>query len=150
MATLFMLRRMRCASRMPRPGKGSCMDPTLTEAQAEALAATRRILAVIGLKAFGGDEAAFTQQDRQLLAAYDSGLLGEDLRVFAEWHEDLGTDPDDALAEMRRRFQQQPPPVRSRPTHHGPTRRNLGRLRSPDRGFKMAETWVMRLELQVK
>ena len=80
------------------------MDPTQTEAQARALAATRSILAVMRLEASGGDEASLTEQDRGLIAGYDSGRLAEDLRVFAEWHEALGTDPDDALAKMRRRL----------------------------------------------
>lgn len=80
------------------------MDPTHTEAQARALAATRRILAVMRLEASGGDEASLTGQDRELTAGYDSGHLAENLRVFAEWHEALGTDPDDALAQMRRRL----------------------------------------------
>lgn len=75
-----------------------------TEAQARALASTRRILAVVRLEASGGEEAALTEQDRELLAGYDSDGLAEDLRVFAEWHEALGTDPDDALGEMRRRL----------------------------------------------
>ena len=84
------------------------MDPTRTEAQARALAATRRILSVMRLEASGGDEAALTEQDRELIAGYDSGGLAEDLRVFAEWHEALGTDPDDAPAEMRRRLGEGP------------------------------------------
>ena len=80
------------------------MDPTRTEAQARALAATRRISSVMRLEASGGDDAAPTQQDRELIAGYDSWRLAEDLRVFAEWHEALGTDPDDALAKMRQRL----------------------------------------------
>ena len=57
------------------------------------------------LEASGGEEASLTDQDRELLAGYDSERLAEDLRLFAEWHEALGTDPNEALAEMRRRLQ---------------------------------------------
>lgn len=89
---------------MPTPGRNGRMDPTQTEAQAQALAATRRILAVIRLEASGGVEAALTEHDRELLAVYDSGRLAEDLRIFAEWHRALGTDPDAALAKMRERL----------------------------------------------
>lgn len=82
------------------------MDPTQTEAQARALAATRRVLAVMRLEAAGGEEAALTEQDRELLARYGAEGLAEDLRVFAEWHESLGTDPDEFLVEMRRRLRE--------------------------------------------
>ena len=88
-----------------RPGRLRAMDPTRADAQAKALAATRRILGVMRLEASGGEEASLTDQDRELLAGYDSERLAEDLRLFAEWHEALGTDPNEALAEMRRRLQ---------------------------------------------
>ena len=81
------------------------MDPKQTEAQARALSATRRILAVMRLEASGGEQAALTDQDRDLLAGYGPERLAEDLRVFAEWHEAMGTDPDEALGDMRRRVQ---------------------------------------------
>ena len=80
------------------------MDPMQTEAKAQALAAAGRILG--SKEASGGDAAALKEHDRELLAAYDSGRLVEDLRVFAERYEAMGTDPDDALAEMRRRLQE--------------------------------------------
>ncbi|MDP9476198.1 MAG: hypothetical protein M3R38_11050 [Actinomycetota bacterium] len=80
------------------------MDPQSTEDQAKALAATRRILAVMRLEAAGGEEAALTDRDRELLEGYDAERLTEDLRTFAEWHHALGTDPDAALAEMRERL----------------------------------------------
>lgn len=38
-----------------------------------------------------------------MLEGYDSERLAGDLGVFAEWHGAVGTDPDAALAEMRRR-----------------------------------------------
>jgi hypothetical protein len=47
------------------------MDPEQTEAQAEALLATRRILAKLKLKLLeGGEDLAseFTKEDRELLA----------------------------------------------------------------------------------
>lgn len=75
------------------------MDPGRTEDQAKALAATRSILAVMRLEASGGQEAYLTEQDEELLAGYGSERL-------AEWHEALGTDPDEALGDMRRRVQE--------------------------------------------
>lgn len=80
------------------------MDPQSTEDQAKALAATRRIVAVMRLEAADGDEASLTYQDRELLTDYDAESLAADLRTFAGWHQALGTDPDAALAEMRERL----------------------------------------------
>ncbi|QIN80962.1 hypothetical protein GBA65_21105 (plasmid) [Rubrobacter marinus] len=80
------------------------MDPERTEDQAKALAATRRILAVMRLEAAGGEEAALTDRDRQLLAGFGPESLADDLATFAEWHRALGTDPDAALAELRERL----------------------------------------------
>ena len=73
------------------------MDPERTEAQAEALLATRRILARLKLELLetGEDLAGeLTEEDRQLLA-HDTEWRAEDdlLRIFAEWHGALGTDP---------------------------------------------------------
>ncbi len=79
------------------------MDPSRNESQAKALAATRRIMAVTRLEV-SGDGGALTEQDRSLLEGYDSERLAGDLGVFAEWHGAMGTDPDAALAEMRRRM----------------------------------------------
>lgn len=79
------------------------MDPSRNESQARALAATRRIMAVMRLEV-SGDGGALTEQDRSLLEGYDSERLAGDLGVFAEWHGAMGTDPDAALAEMRRRI----------------------------------------------
>lgn len=79
------------------------MDPTQTGLQAKALASTRRILAVIKLEVSGGEEA-LTEQDRDLMNGYDAEQLAEDLQLFAEWHEALGTDPEAALVEMRSRI----------------------------------------------
>ncbi len=79
------------------------MDPTQIGLQARALASTRRILSVVKLEVCGGEEA-LTEQDRDLMKGYDAERLAEDLRLFAEWHEALGTDPEAALAEMRSRI----------------------------------------------
>ena len=73
-----------------------------TDLQARALASTRRLLAVIKLEV-SGSEDALTEQDRDLIKGYDAEQLAEDLRLFAAWHEALGTDPETALAEMRSR-----------------------------------------------
>ena len=78
------------------------MDVSRTDLQARALASTRRILAVIKLEV-SGSEDALTEQDRDLIKGYDAEQLAEDLRLFAAWHEALGTDPEAALAEMRSR-----------------------------------------------
>ncbi len=78
------------------------MDPSRNESQTRALAATRRIMAVMRLEVSGGG-GALTEQDRSLLEGYDSERLSGDLGIFAEWHGAMGTDPDAALAEMRHR-----------------------------------------------
>jgi hypothetical protein len=57
------------------------VDPERTEAQAEALLATRRILARLKLELLeAGEDLA-------------GELTEDDLRIFAEWHGALGTDP---------------------------------------------------------
>src|SRR4028118_1545319 len=61
------------------------MDPSHNESQARALAATRRIMAVMRLE-FSADGGALTEQDRTLLEAYDSEQLAGDFGIFAEWH----------------------------------------------------------------
>lgn len=81
------------------------MDPTQTGSQARALASTRRILAVMKLEVSGSEEA-LTEHDRDLMKGYDAEQLAEDLRLFAEWHKVLGTDPEAALAEMRSRVRE--------------------------------------------
>ena len=83
------------------------MDPERTEAQAEALLATRRILARLKLELLetGEDLASeLTEEDRQMLAHATEWRAEDDLRVFAEWHGALGTDPGVALLEMRQRL----------------------------------------------
>jgi hypothetical protein len=83
------------------------MDPERTEAQAEALLATRRILARLKLELLEkGEELAsdLTEEDRELLAHDTEWRTEDDLRVFAEWHAALGTDPEVALREMRERL----------------------------------------------
>lgn len=79
-----------------------------TERQARALAASRRILARIRQDMANEDSpVTLTEEDRELLAGDSEELLLEDLRVFAEWHESLGTNPEDVLSEMRSRVRQQ-------------------------------------------
>jgi hypothetical protein len=83
------------------------MDPQRTEAQAEALLATRRILARLKLQLLeGGEDLAsdFTKEDRELLAHDTEWRAEDDLRVFAEWHATLGTDPEVALREIGERL----------------------------------------------
>jgi hypothetical protein len=91
------------------------MDPEHTDAQAkeqaEALLATRRILArlKVGLLE-SGEELAIgpTEEDRELLAHDTEFRAEDDLRVFAEWHAALGTDPQAALLEMGQRLRRGP------------------------------------------
>jgi len=83
------------------------VDPERTEAQAEALLATRRILARLKLELLeSGEDLAseLTEEDRELLAHDIEWRAQDDLRVLAEWHAALGTDPEVALREMRERF----------------------------------------------
>ena len=83
------------------------MDPERTEVQAEALLATRRILARLKLELLESGEytaGELTEEDRQLLAHDTEWRAEDDLRVFAEWHSALGTDPEVALREMEERL----------------------------------------------
>ena len=91
------------------------MDPEYTDAQAkaqaEALLATRRILARLkGGLLESGEELADgpTEEDRELLAHDTEFRAEDDLRVFAEWHAALGTDPQAALLQMGRRLRRGP------------------------------------------
>ncbi len=82
------------------------MDPTQPGDQAEALAATRRILARLKLEILGDEDAlpgVFTGEDRELLEGDTAERRRDDLRVFLTWHAALGTDPDAALDELRER-----------------------------------------------
>ncbi len=75
------------------------MDPTRPGDQAEALAATRRILARLKLEILGDEDAppgVFTGEDRELLEGDTAERRRDDLRVFVTWHAALGTDPDAA------------------------------------------------------
>lgn len=81
------------------------MEPQESEDQAAALLASRRILARMKLELVDRGEASselFTDQDRELLRADTESRLREDFAAFARWHESLGTDPEEALSEMRR------------------------------------------------
>ena len=83
------------------------MDPERTEAQAEALLATRRILARLKLELLeSGEDLAgeLTEEDRQMIAHDTEWRAQDDLRVFAEWHAALGTDPEVALRKMGERL----------------------------------------------
>jgi hypothetical protein len=83
------------------------MDPEQTEAQAEALLATRRILARLKLELLeSGEDLAgeLTEEDRQMIAHDTEWRAQDDLRVFAEWHAALGTDPEVALRKMGERL----------------------------------------------
>ncbi len=90
-----------------REGKMVVVDPERTQAQAEVLLATRRILARMKLELLErGEELAkeFTDEDREVLEHDTEWRAEDDLRVFAEWHAALGTDPEAALREMRERL----------------------------------------------
>ena len=83
------------------------MDPQRAEAQAEALLATRRILARLKLELLeSGEDLASerSEEDRELLAHDTRWRAEDDLRVFAKWHGALGTDPEVALREMGERL----------------------------------------------
>jgi hypothetical protein len=83
------------------------MDPERTEAQAEALLATRRILARLKLELLDSGEhlaSELTEEDRELLAHDTQWRAENDLRVFSEWHAAVGTDPRVALREMGERL----------------------------------------------
>jgi hypothetical protein len=83
------------------------VDPERTEAQAEALLATRRILARLKLELLeSGEDLAseLTEEDRQMLVHDTVWRAEDDLRVFTEWHRALGTDSEVALWEMRERL----------------------------------------------
>lgn len=82
------------------------VDPNSTEAQAQALTASRRILARIRQDIASDEDQPsgnLSEEDREILAEDSEELLREDLRVFNEWHEALGTDPEAVLTEMRSR-----------------------------------------------
>jgi hypothetical protein len=83
------------------------VDPERTKAQAEALLATRLILARLKLELLeSGEDLAneLADEDRQMLAHNTQWRAEDDLRVFPEWHGALGTDPEVALWEMRERL----------------------------------------------
>jgi hypothetical protein len=65
------------------------VDPERTQAQAEALLATRRILARLKLELLESGEdlaSGLTEEDPELLAHNTQWRAQDDLRVFAEWH----------------------------------------------------------------
>jgi hypothetical protein len=83
------------------------VDPDRTEAQAEALLATRRILARLKLELLENREdlaSELTEEDRQMLAHDTEWRAEDDVQVFAEWHRALGTGPELALWEIRERL----------------------------------------------
>lgn len=80
------------------------MDPKDSRDQAEAMAATRRIMARAKIE-FMGDEdmvpGIFTEEDREFLAEDSEDEEREDHETFESWHSTMGTDPDTALQELR-------------------------------------------------
>lgn len=77
-----------------REGKMVVVDPERTQAQAEALLATRRILARMELELLErGEELAkeLTDEDWEVLEHDTEWRADDDLRVFAQWHAALGT-----------------------------------------------------------
>ena len=82
----------------------SDMEPKDSRDQAEAMAATRRIMARAKLE-FMGDEdtvpGVFTDEDREFLGEDSDEQDLEDHEIFESWHSAMGTDPDAALDELR-------------------------------------------------
>lgn len=80
------------------------MDPKDSRSQAEAMAATRRIMARAKLEFMGDEDAVpgvFTEEDREFLAEDSEQEEREDHEIFESWHSNMGTDPDAALQELR-------------------------------------------------
>ena len=80
------------------------MDPKDSRDQAEAMAATRRIMARAKLEFMGDEEAVpgvFTEEDREFLAEDSDEQDLEDHETFESWHSVMGTDPGAALQELR-------------------------------------------------
>lgn len=80
------------------------MDPRSSRDQAEAMAATRRIMARVKLEFMGDEDTVpgiFTEEDREFLGEDSEEQDDEDLATFEAWHSAMGTDPDAAMQELR-------------------------------------------------
>ncbi len=80
------------------------MDPRDSRDQAEALAATRRIMARTKVEFMGDEDTVpgiFTEDDREFLGEDSEEQESEDLATFAAWHSAMGTDPEAAMQELR-------------------------------------------------
>ncbi|WP_047866684.1 hypothetical protein [Rubrobacter aplysinae] len=80
------------------------MDPGNSRDQAEAMAATRRIMARAKLEFMGDEDAVpgiFTEEDREFLGDDSEEQEREDHETFEAWHSTMGTDPEAALQELR-------------------------------------------------
>lgn len=80
------------------------MDPNRSRDQAEAMAATRRIMARVKLEFMGDEDAVpgvFTEEDREFLAEDSEAQEREDQETFEAWHSTMGTDPETAMQELR-------------------------------------------------
>lgn len=80
------------------------MDPRSSRDQAEAMAATRRIMARAKLEFMGDEDAVpgvFTEDDREFLADDSEEQEREDGEIFESWHSAMGTDPEAAMQELR-------------------------------------------------
>lgn len=80
------------------------MEPRSSRDQAEAMAATRRIMARVKLEFMGDEDAVpgiFTEEDREFLDEDSEEQEAEDLATFEAWHSTIGTDPDAAMQELR-------------------------------------------------
>lgn len=80
------------------------MDPRDSRDQAEALAATRRIMARTKVEFMGDEDTVpgiFTEDDREFLGEDSEEQESEDLATFAAWHSAMGTDPETAMQELR-------------------------------------------------
>ena len=80
------------------------MNPKDSQDQAEAMAATRRIMARAKLEFMGDEDAVpgiFTDEDREFLAEDSEDEEQQDREIFDSWHSAMGTDPEAALQELR-------------------------------------------------
>ncbi len=80
------------------------MDPGNSRDQAEALAATRRIMARTKVEFMGDEDAVpgiFTEEDREFLSEDSEEQEREDAETFEAWHATMGTDPEAAMQELR-------------------------------------------------
>ena len=80
------------------------MEPRSSRDQAEAMAATRRIMARVKLEFMGDEDVVpgiFTEDDREFLSEDSEEQEVEDLATFDNWHSAMGTDSEAAMQELR-------------------------------------------------